>query len=52
MKHYTYYPGCSAEATAIPLGLSVPPVTKALDRELLQLLRRPAVGQYSYEGTS
>jgi heterodisulfide reductase subunit B len=37
MKHYTYYPGCSAEATAIPLGLSVPPVTKALDMELTEL---------------
>lgn len=37
MKNYTYYPGCSAEATAIPLGLSVPPVTKALDMELIEL---------------
>jgi heterodisulfide reductase subunit B len=37
MKHYTYYPGCSAEATAIPLGLSVPPVAKALDIDLAEL---------------
>ena len=37
MKYYTYYPGCSAEATAIPLGLSVPPVAKALDMDLVEL---------------
>jgi heterodisulfide reductase subunit B len=37
MKHYTYYPGCSAEATAIPLGLSVPPVAKALGIDLAEL---------------
>jgi heterodisulfide reductase subunit B len=37
MKSYTYYPGCSAEATSIPLGLSVPPVAKALDMELVEL---------------
>jgi heterodisulfide reductase subunit B len=37
MKHYTYYPGCSAEATAVPLGLSIPPVAKALDIDLAEL---------------
>jgi len=37
MKHYSYYPGCSAEATAMPLGLSVPPVARALDIELAEL---------------
>mgnify|MGYP001113660484 CR=1 FL=1 len=37
MKYYTYYPGCSAEATAIPLGLSVLPVAKKLDMELVEL---------------
>jgi heterodisulfide reductase subunit B len=37
MKHYSYYPGCSAEATSIPLGLSVPPVAKALDMDLAEL---------------
>jgi heterodisulfide reductase subunit B len=37
MKHYTYYPGCSAEATASPLGISVPPVAKALDIDLAEL---------------
>ncbi|MBA7571713.1 MAG: disulfide reductase [Dehalococcoidia bacterium] len=37
MKHYTYYPGCSAEATAAPLGVSVAPVAKKLDMELIEL---------------
>jgi heterodisulfide reductase subunit B len=37
MKYYTYFPGCSAEATASPLGLSVPPVAKALDMDLVEL---------------
>lgn len=37
MKHYTYYPGCSAEATAAPLGVSVAPVAKKLDMELAEL---------------
>jgi heterodisulfide reductase subunit B len=37
MKNYSYYPGCSAEATASPLGISVLPVAKALDMELAEL---------------
>lgn len=37
MKYYTYYPGCSAEATASPLGISVLPVAKQLDMELVEL---------------
>jgi len=37
MKHYAYYPGCSAEATASPLGISVPAVAKALDIDLAEL---------------
>jgi len=37
MKHYAYYPGCSAEATASPLGISVPPVARALDIDLAEL---------------
>ncbi len=37
MKHYSYYPGCSAEATASPLGISVPPVARALDIDLAEL---------------
>jgi heterodisulfide reductase subunit B len=37
MKYYSYFPGCSAEATASPLGLSVLPVAKELDINLAEL---------------
>ncbi len=37
MKYYSYYPGCSAEATAAGLGLSVEVIAKPLDMELIEL---------------
>ena len=37
MKHYTYFPGCSAESTASPMSISIPPVAKALDMDLIEL---------------
>jgi len=37
MKYYSYFPGCSAEAAASPLGLSVLPVAKELDMDLIEL---------------
>ena len=37
MKYYTYYPGCSAEATAVGLGISVEAIAKPLDMELIEL---------------
>jgi len=37
MKYYSYFPGCSSEATASPLGLSVLPVAKELDMDLAEL---------------
>jgi len=37
MKYYSYFPGCSAEAAASPLGLSVLPVAKELDINLAEL---------------
>ena len=37
MKHYAYYPGCSAEATAIGMGLSIQAIAKPLDIELLEI---------------
>jgi len=37
MKYYSYLPGCSAEAAASPLGLSVLPVAKELDMDLIEL---------------
>jgi len=37
MKQYCYYPGCSAEATAKGLGLSVRAVAAPLEMELIEL---------------
>ena len=37
MKYYCYFPGCSAEATAIGLGLSVQAIAKPLGMELIEL---------------
>jgi len=37
MKYYCYFPGCSAEATAIGLGLSIQAIAKPLDMEPIEL---------------
>ena len=37
MKQYAYFPGCSAEATAVGLGLSTQAIAKPLDIELIEL---------------
>ena len=37
MKRYSYYPGCSTEATAVGLALSVQAIAKPLDMELTEL---------------
>ena len=37
MKYYSYFPGCSAEATAKGLGLSVQAIAEPLDIELIEL---------------
>ncbi len=37
MKYYSYFPGCSTEATAKGLGLSTQAIAKSLDIELLEL---------------
>ena len=37
MKSYAYFPGCSAEATAGGLGLSVQAIAAPLDMELIEL---------------
>jgi heterodisulfide reductase subunit B len=37
VKSYSYFPGCSAEATASPLGISVLPVAKELGMDLVEL---------------
>ena len=37
MKYYSYYPGCSAEATAVGLGISVQAIAEPLDLKLIEL---------------
>jgi len=37
VKHYCYFPGCSAEATAVGLGLSAQAIARPLDIELVEL---------------
>ena len=37
MNYYSYFPGCSAEATAVGLGLSVEAIAKPLEIELIEL---------------
>ncbi len=37
MKYYSYFPGCSAESSAIGLGLSVQAIAKPLEMELIEL---------------
>jgi heterodisulfide reductase subunit B len=37
MKYYIYFPGCSAEATAVGLGRSAQAIAKPLDIELVEL---------------
>ena len=37
MKYYAYFPGCSAEATAVGLGISCQAITEPLDMELIEL---------------
>jgi heterodisulfide reductase subunit B len=37
MKYYSYFPGCSASATAIALGISTKAIARPLDIELIEL---------------
>ncbi len=37
MKYYSYFPGCSSEATAVGLGISAQAIAKPLDMELTEL---------------
>ncbi len=48
MKYYSYYPGCSTEATAIGLGLSVQAVAKPLEIELIELESWTCCGSTPY----
>ncbi len=48
MKYYSYYPGCSTEATAIGLGLSVQAVAGPLEIELIELESWTCCGSTPY----
>jgi len=48
VKQYSYYPGCSAEATATGLGLSVEAIAKLLDMELIELESWTCCGSTPY----
>lgn len=49
MKHYSYFPGCSSEATAVGLDISVRAVAKPLDIELIELENWTCCGSTPYE---
>ena len=48
MKYYAYYPGCSAEATAVGLGLSAQAIAKPLDMDLIELENWTCCGSTPY----
>jgi len=48
VKQYSYYPGCSTEATAVGLGLSVEAIAKPLDMELIELESWTCCGSTPY----
>ena len=48
MKHYSYFPGCSADATALGLGLSVKAIANPLDMELVELKDWTCCGSTPY----
>jgi heterodisulfide reductase subunit B len=50
MRYYSYYPGCSSEATAKALGLSTKAVAKALDMDLFELEDWNCCGTTPYSG--
>ncbi|HEX74427.1 MAG TPA: disulfide reductase [Dehalococcoidia bacterium] len=52
MKNYSYFPGCSSEATAKGLGLSVQAIAKTLDMELIELENWTCCGSTPYGSLS
>ena len=48
MRYYSYFPGCSAEATAIGLGLSAQAIAKPLEMELMELGNWTCCGSTPY----
>jgi len=52
MRYYSYYPGCSQEATAIPQALAIEAICKALDIELAELEDWNCCGSSPYGGVN
>jgi len=52
VKNYSYFPGCSSEATAKGLGLSVQAIAKTLDMELIELENWTCCGSTPYGSLS
>ena len=51
MKHYSYFPGCSLEATAVAYGLSTQVISSALEMELIELEDWNCCGSTPYSST-
>ncbi|HEX75713.1 MAG TPA: disulfide reductase [Dehalococcoidia bacterium] len=52
MRYYSYFPGCSLEATAVAYGLSTQAITGALDMELIELEDWNCCGSTPYGSTN
>lgn len=50
MRYYTYYPGCSMEATGAPVEASIHAIAKPLDMELIELEDWTCCGSSPYSG--
>ena len=52
MRYYSYYPGCSLEATGLPQALAAEAICKALDIELAELDDWNCCGSAPYGGVN
>jgi len=52
VKYYAYYPGCSMEATATPIALSIQAIAKPLDVELIEIEDWTCCGSSPYGGVN
>lgn len=50
MRYYTYYPGCSMEATGAPVEESIKAIAKPLDMELIELEDWTCCGSSPFSG--
>jgi len=52
MRYYSYFPGCSVEATAVAYGISIDPVSAVLQMELIELEDWNCCGSTPYGSTN